>query len=76
MMKMSKILIKVNNEKDFICPADGYILGLEKFSICFNLRFKLDELIELRKKYSDKNSYHVALFQTILKLKYLMISNY
>ena len=54
MMKMSKILIKVNNEKDFICPADGYILGLEKFSICFNLRFDFDELIELRKKYSDK----------------------
>lgn len=61
---MSKILIKVNNEKDFICPASGYILGLENYSICFNLKFNIDELIELRKKYSDRKIF-VSLNRTI-----------
>lgn len=50
--------LKVGNYRAFNLIGTGFDIQL----------LKREE--KIRKKYSDKNSYHVALFQTILKLKF------
>ena len=54
---MKKILVKVNNEEELTYPADGYVLGVTRFCICFNKTFNINEINEIIKKNNDKEIY-------------------
>ena len=54
---MKKILVKVNNEEELTYPADGYVLGVTRFCICFNKTFNISEINEIIKKNNDKEIY-------------------
>ena len=54
---MKKILVKVNNEEELTYPADGYVLGVTKFCICFNKTFNISEINQVIKKNNDKEIY-------------------
>lgn len=54
---MKKILVKVNNEEELTYPADGYVLGVTGFCICFNKTFNINEINEIIKKNNDKEIY-------------------
>lgn len=45
---MSKILLKVNKEKELTYPADGYVLGIEGFSYLFGKTFNINEIKEIK----------------------------
>lgn len=53
---MSKILLKINNDNEFAYPVDGYVLGLNKFSILFEKTFSLEEIVDIIKN-TDKEVY-------------------
>ncbi len=63
-MNKKKILTKINNEIDFNPECDGYILGFENFSVCFEKKFSLSEIRLAIKKYIDKEIF-VALNRPI-----------
>ena len=54
---MKKILVKVNNEEELTYPADGYVLGVTRFCICFNKTFNINEINEIIKKNNNKEIY-------------------
>lgn len=54
---MKKILVKVNNEEELTYPADGYVLGVTRFCICFNKTFNISEINQVIKKNNDKEIY-------------------
>lgn len=62
---MSKMLLKVNHDYDLNYSVDGFILGLEGFSICFDKSFNVDEIIDVLNNNKDKEIY-VALNRPIL----------
>ena len=41
---MSKILLKINDVKELSYEADGYILGIDKYSFLFGKTFNIDEI--------------------------------
>lgn len=51
---MKKIIIKINGEKEFLYDVSGYIVGLNDFSILFGKTYDVDEIKEIRKKFSNK----------------------
>lgn len=51
---MKKMLIKINSIEELICPFEGYILGVNHFSICFGKTFNLDEIKKIRLDNMDK----------------------
>lgn len=46
--KMSKILLKINDVKELSYEADGYILGIDKYSFLFGKTFNIDEIKKLK----------------------------
>lgn len=55
---MNNILLKVNKDIS-LYPNEtngfmGYILGLEKYSICFGKTYSIDEIKDIKEKYSNR----------------------
>lgn len=55
---MNNILLKVNKDIN-LYPDEtdgfmGYILGVEDYSICFGINYSVDEIKEIRSKYTNK----------------------
>lgn len=55
---MNNILLKVNKDIN-LYPNEtngfmGYILGLEKYSICFGKTYSIDEIKDIKEKYSNR----------------------
>lgn len=48
------MLIKINKEEELLYPANGYILGIRNYSICFGKTFNLDEIKEIKVKNKNK----------------------
>lgn len=46
--KMSKILLKINDVKELSYEADGYILGIDKYSFLFGKTFNIDEIKKIK----------------------------
>ena len=46
--KMSKILLKINDVKELSYEADGYILGIDKYSFLFGRTFNIDEIKKIK----------------------------
>lgn len=65
---MKKILVKVNNEEELTYPADGYVLGVTRFCICFNKTFNISEINQVIKKNNDKEIY-VSLNKTVFNFE-------
>lgn len=51
---MKKLLMKINDEREFAYPVDGYVLGIQNYSYGFEKRYSLNEVKGLRQKYPDK----------------------
>lgn len=51
---MRQMLIKINNEEELLYPANGYILGVINYSICFGKAFNLDEIKKIRVENKNK----------------------
>ena len=45
---MSKILLKINDVKELSYEADGYILGIDKYSFLFGKTFNIDEIKKIK----------------------------
>lgn len=45
---MSKILLKINDVKELSYEADGYILGIDKYSFLFCKTFNIDEIKKIK----------------------------
>ena len=43
-VKMSKLLIKINDDKELTYDIDGFILGLNNYSICFYKYYDIDQI--------------------------------
>lgn len=54
---MSKILLKINKEEELTYPADGYILGIDKFSYLFNKTFSIEDIKKIRDNVLYKEIY-------------------
>ena len=53
---MSKVLLKINKDSELLYPADGYILGIDKFSYLFGKTYSADEIKQIAKN-TDKEIY-------------------
>lgn len=62
--KMSKLLLKVNDDKDLKYPVDGYILGIDNFSFLFKKTYSLNEIKEILNSNPNKEIF-VALNRII-----------
>lgn len=52
--KMSKILLKINDVKELSYEADGYILGIDKYSFLFGKTFNIDEIKKIKEDLKKK----------------------
>ena len=52
--KMSKILLKKNDVKELSYEADGYILGIDKYSFLFGKTFNIDEIKKIKDDLKEK----------------------
>lgn len=52
--KMSKILLKINDVKELSYEADGYILGIDKYSFLFGKTFNIDEIKKIKDALNKK----------------------
>lgn len=53
-VKMSKLLIKINDDKELTYDTDGFILGLNNYSICFSKYYDIDQIKKIKDTYKDK----------------------
>ena len=51
---MSKILLKINNDCELKYPANGYILGVDKYSFLFGKTFSVSKIKEIKESIKDK----------------------
>lgn len=51
---MSKILLKINDVKELSYEADGYILGIDKYSFLFGKTFNIDEIKKIKDDLKEK----------------------
>lgn len=51
---MKKIILKINKEEEILYPCDGYILGVDGFSICFEMTFTPKEIEKIRQENKEK----------------------
>ena len=76
--KMSKILLKINDVKELSYEADGYILGIDKYSFLFGKTFNIDEIKKIKDDLKKRACQEwCALFVCIVKcrrVKYLQES--
>ncbi len=55
--KMSKVLLKINRDQELTYPADGYILGIDKYSYLFGKTYLLEEVRRIKEENLDKEIY-------------------
>lgn len=55
--KMSKILLKINDVKELSYEADGYILGIDKYSFLFGKTFDIDEIKKIKDDLKGKETF-------------------
>lgn len=55
--KMSKVLLKINEDQELKYPADGYILGIDKYSYLFGKTYSLEEVRKIKEENLDKEIY-------------------
>ena len=46
--KMSKILLKINDDNMLTCPCDGYVLGINNFSYLFGKTYSVNEIKRIK----------------------------
>ena len=51
---MKNIIIKINSDNELDYPCKGFLLGLDKFSICFGKTYSVNDIINIKNKYNDK----------------------
>lgn len=54
---MSKVLLKINDEKELTYPADGYILGMDIFSYLFEITFSVETIKKIKEENKEKEIY-------------------
>jgi len=68
--KMSKILLKINDVKELSYEADGYILGIDKYSFLFGKTFSIDEIKKIKDDLKKKEifvSFNRVIFNSELE---------
>jgi collagenase-like PrtC family protease len=68
--KMSKILLKINDVKELSYEADGYILGIDKYSFLFGKTFNIDEIKKVKDDLKGKEifvSFNRVIFNSELE---------
>ena len=68
--KMSKILLKINDVKELSYEADGYILGIDKYSFLFGKTFNIDEIKKIKDDLKKKEifvSFNRVIFNSELE---------
>lgn len=68
--KMSKILLKINDVKELSYEADGYILGVDKYSFLFGKTFNIDEIKKIKNDLNGKEifvSFNRVIFNSELE---------
>jgi U32 family peptidase len=68
--KMSKILLKINDVKELSYEADGYILGIDKYSFLFGKTFSIDEIKKIKDDLKGKEifvSFNRVIFNSELE---------
>lgn len=68
--KMSKILLKINYVKELSYEADGYILGIDKYSFLFGKTFNIDEIKKIKDDLKGKEifvSFNRVIFNSELE---------
>lgn len=68
--KMSKILLKINDVKELSYEADGYILGIDKYSFLFGKTFNIDEIKKIKDDLNKKEifvSFNRVIFNSELE---------
>lgn len=68
--KMSKILLKINDVKELSYEADGYILGIDKYSFLFGKTFNIDEIKKIKDDLKGKEifvSFNRVIFNSELE---------
>ena len=48
--KMSKVLLKINSDQELTYPADGYILGIDKYSYLFGKTYLSEEVRRIKEE--------------------------
>ena len=51
---MKKLLVKINNDNELMCPGQGYILGIDGCSVCFGKTYTVDEIKNIKEKSNNK----------------------
>lgn len=67
---MSKILLKINDVKELSYEADGYILGVDKYSFLFGKTFNIDEIKKIKDDLKGKEvfvSFNRVIFNSELE---------
>lgn len=67
---MSKILLKINDVKELSYEADGYILGIDKYSFLFGKTFSIDEIKKIKDDLKEKEifvSFNRVIFNSELE---------
>ncbi len=67
---MSKILLKINDVKELSYEADGYILGIDKYSFLFGKTFSIDEIKKIKDDLKGKEifvSFNRVIFNSELE---------
>lgn len=67
---MSKILLKINDVKELSYEADGYILGIDKYSFLFSKTFNIDEIKKIKDDLKGKEifvSFNRVIFNSELE---------
>lgn len=67
---MSKILLKINDVKELSYEADGYILGIDKYSFLFGKTFNIDEIKKIKDDLKGKEifvSFNRVIFNSELE---------
>lgn len=68
--KMSKILLKINDVKELSYEADGYILGIDKYSFLFGKTFNIEEIKKIKDDLKEKEifvSFNRVIFNSELE---------
>ena len=51
---MKNLIIKINSDDELKYPFQGYILGVQNFSICFGKSYTLNEIRNIKQEFPDK----------------------
>lgn len=51
---MKKLLVKINNDNELMYSCEGYVLGVDGFSICFGKTYSLEEIKNIKEQNNNK----------------------